>query len=151
MENAQKAYALAMEKATSTHLDEIQPMRSELGSAQTAHDLEVEATRSKHQDEIDTMKLELEDIKEAHAIQIDEIKSAHNEELKMMESSLQNKIEKSWTLVNFMMKVLKKSEGLMKSREELILTQAAKLRQEETKVTESQKVIQGQRKNILQT
>ena len=75
---------------------------------------------------------------------------------------MEKKIEKSWTLVNFMMKVLKKSEGLMKSREEMILTQAAKLEEEETKMivcmekaeeslrvmNESQKVIQSQRKTI---
>ena len=191
LENANKAYALEMEEATSTHLDEIQAIRSELGSAQTAHALEIEEirsthqdkiktmklesekiqkaqalqieeTRSKHQEEIDTMKLELEDTKQAHAIQIDETRSIHNEELKTMESSMQKKIEKSWTLVNFMMKVLKKSEELMKSREEMILTQAAKLEQEETKMivctekaeerlrmmNERQKDIQGQRKTI---
>ena len=60
LENAQKAYGLALEEATSTHLNKIQAMSSELGRARTSHALEIEKIRSTHQDEIQTMKLESE-------------------------------------------------------------------------------------------
>ena len=55
LEKAQKAYALALEEALSTHLNKA--MSSELGRA---HALEIEKIRSTHQDEIQTMKLESE-------------------------------------------------------------------------------------------
>ena len=55
LEKAQKAYALALEEALSTHLNKA--MSSELGRA---HALEIEKIRSTHQDGIQTMKLESE-------------------------------------------------------------------------------------------
>jgi len=191
LENTQKAHALAMEEAMSTHQGEIQALRSELESAQTfhaeeivemrltnqnkilameresekiqkAHALEIEETQSRQKKEIDTMKMELEDIKQAHALQINETRSAHSEEMKQTESLLEEKLQKSWILSTFMMKVLKKSEVLMKSREELILTQAVRLKEEANLtiecmeegeeslriINESQKVIQSQRETI---
>ena len=54
---------------------------------------------------------------------------------------MQEKIKKIWTLVDFMMKVLNKSEELMKSREELILTQATKLNEFRDEAEESLKMM----------
>jgi len=75
---------------------------------------------------------------------------------------LQGKIDKSWTLVGFMMKVLEKSNGAARAREELMGTQAAMLSQVKAELAEckenigeslkmvrdSQEVIQGQRETI---
>ena len=161
-EKTQAAHDLEVEEMTSAHKEEIQTMKIDAEKAQEAHDLELEETQSKHKEEIDAMKLELENTKQAHAVQIDETRSRYDKDVKTTEILLQEKIEKSWTLVNFMMEVLKKSEALMKSREEMIMTQAGKLKQVETNITdcrekveeslrmmkESQKVIHSQRKII---
>ena len=50
-------------------------------------------------------------------------------------------IEKSWTLVKFMMKVLNKSQGAAKAREELVMTQAAMLKQLKEEVSECKESI----------
>ena len=83
-------------------------------------------------------------------------------ELENTKRTLEGKLEKSWTLVRFMMKVLKKSQEAAKTREQLVASQAAMLRQlqeelDECKVNigeslkmmnDSHEVIQGQRKTI---
>ena len=83
-------------------------------------------------------------------------------ELENTKRTLEGKFEKSWTLVRFMMKVLKKSQEAAKTREQLVASQAAMLRQlqeelDECKVNigesfkmmnDSHEVIQGQRKTI---
>merc|ERR1712038_534636 len=79
---------------------------------------------------------ELENTKRAHATQIQQMRSRHAKELENQESTLQEKVEKSWTLVRFMMKVLKKSQGAAKAREELVVTQAAMLKQLKAEVAE---------------
>merc|ERR1712212_68995 len=75
---------------------------------------------------------------------------------------LEGKLEKSWTLVKFMLKVVKKSQEAAKAREELLVTQAAMLKQLKVEVadckaniadslklvSDSQEVIQGQRETI---
>merc|ERR1719297_254591 len=90
------------------------------------------------------------------------MKSSHGEELEKQRSSLQEEIDKSWTLVDFMMEVVKKSKGAAKTREELVNTQSTMLGQLKAEVTEckenigdslkmvrdSQKVIQGQQSTI---
>merc|ERR1719458_567443 len=87
--------------------------------------------REKEQ-EVRTMKIELQNNQKAHADEIDEIKSRHNNELK----ELRVDGEKSWTLANHLMKALEKSKELMKSREELVVAQAAKLKEVEKEVTD---------------
>ena len=72
----------------------------------------------KREQEVQTTKAELEKTKRDHATRIQRIKSRW-----------QNDVEKSWTLVSFMMKVLKKVQGAAKAREELVVTQAAMLKQ----------------------
>ena len=76
--------------------------------------------------------------------------------------TLRGELEKSWTLVRFMMKVMKKSQGAAKAREELVVRQAAMLKELKEELAEckenigeslkvvnkSQEVIQGQRKTI---
>merc|ERR1711962_1946621 len=79
--------------------------------------------------DVKALKAELESTKGAHAAQIAELKSSHAEELEKQRSTMQGKIDKSWTLVGFMMKVLKKSNGAAKAREKLMGTQAAMLSQ----------------------
>merc|ERR1712038_669907 len=84
---------------------------------------------------------ELENTKRAHATQIQQMRSRHAKELENQESTLQEKVEKSWTLVRFMMKVLKKSQGAAKAREDLVVTQAAMLKQLKAEVAECRETI----------
>jgi len=83
-------------------------------------------------------------------------------ELERTKTRLEEKLEKSWTLVKFMLKVVKKSQGAAKAREELMVTQATMLKQLKVEVveckaniadslklvTDSQEVIRGQRETI---
>merc|ERR1712038_143741 len=124
--------------------------------------LDVKALKSEREQEVEALKAELESTKGAHAAQMTELKSSHAEELEKQRSTLQGKADKSWTLVGFMMKVLKKSNGAAKAREELMGTQAAMLGQLKAELAEckenigeslkmvrdSQEVIQGQRETI---
>merc|ERR1712241_105846 len=124
--------------------------------------LDVKALKAEREEEVEALKAELESTKGAHAAQIAELKSSHSEELERQRSTLQGKIDKSWTLVGFMMKVLKKSNGAAKAREKLMGTQAAMLSQLKAELADckenigeslrmvrnSQEVIQGQRETI---
>jgi len=124
--------------------------------------LDVKALKAEREQEVEALKAELESTKGAHAAQMAELKSSHAEELEKQRSTLQGKIDKSWTLVGFMMKVLKKSNGAAKAREKLMGTQAAMLSQLKAELAEckenigeslkmvrdSQEVIQGQRETI---
>merc|ERR1711971_1304559 len=83
-------------------------------------------------------------------------------ELVRTERRLEEKLEKSWTLGKFMLKVAKKSQEAAKSREELMVTQATMLKQQKVEVaeckaniadslkmvTDGQEVIRGQRETI---
>merc|ERR1712004_58441 len=91
--------------------------------------LDVKALKAEREQEVEALKAELESTKGAHAAQMAELKSSHAEELEKQRSTLQGKIDKSWTLVGFMMKVLEKSNGAARAREELMGTQAAMLSQ----------------------
>merc|ERR1712038_492595 len=124
--------------------------------------LDVKALKSEREQEVEALKAELESTKGAHAAQMTELKSSHAEELEKQRSILQGKADKSWTLVGFMMKVLRKSNGAAKAREKLMGTQAAMLGQLKAELAEckenigeslkmvrdSQEVIQGQRETI---
>merc|ERR1712038_504364 len=124
--------------------------------------LDVKALKAEREQEVEALKAELKSTKGAHAAQMAELKSSHAEELEKQRSTLQGKIDKSWTLVGFMMKVLKKSNGAAKAREKLMGTQAAMLSQLKAELAEckenigeslkmvrdSQEVIQGQRETI---
>ena len=92
----------------------------------------VESSLREKEQEIQSIKTELQNNQKSHASEIDEIKSRHNDELK----TLREEGEKSWTLVNHLMRTLKKSKELMKSREELVVAQATKLKQVEKEVAE---------------
>ena len=50
--------------------------------------------------------------------------------------SLETEAQKSWALLNHMMHILKQSKETMKAREELVVAQAAKLKQGEKEVTD---------------
>merc|ERR1711872_1073801 len=124
--------------------------------------LDVDALKAEREQEVEALKAELESMKGAHAAQMAEMKSSHSEELEKQRSTLQGKVDKSWALVGFMMKVLKKSNGAARAREELMGTQAAMLSQLKAELAEckenigeslkmvrdSQEVIQGQRETI---
>ena len=83
-------------------------------------------------------------------------------ELEWTKRRLEGKLEKSWTLVKFMLKVVKKSQEAAKAREELLATQTTMLKQLKVEVadckaniadslklvSDSQEVIQGQRETI---
>merc|ERR1711962_1707452 len=98
--------------------------------------VDVKALKAEREQEVEALKAELESTKGAHAAQMAELKSSHAEELEKQRSTLQSKIDKSWTLVGFMMKVLKKSNGAAKAREKLIGTQAAMLSQLKAELAE---------------
>ena len=51
--------------------------------------------------------------------------------LKLELEMKQEEMEKSWTLVSYMMKVMSSSKVMMKSKEELVVTQAAKIEEME--------------------
>merc|ERR1719495_1713008 len=101
-------------------------------------------------------------MKSNHSIQVADMKLSHAEELEEQRSSLQEEIDKSWTLVDFMMEVVKKSKEAAKTREELVNTQSTMLVQLKAEVAkckenigdslkmvrDSQKVIQGQQSTI---
>ena len=98
----------------------------------------VESSLREKEQEVRTMKIELEDNQKAHANEIDEIKSRHASEVDEIKSRHNDEVkelraedEKSWTLVNHMMRALQKSKELMKSTEELVVAQAAKLKEVE--------------------
>merc|ERR1712061_102679 len=118
LENSTRAHATQIQEMMSGHADELEKQER---LAETSF-------REKEQ-QIQTTKAELENTKRAHATQIQQMRSRHAKELENQESTLQEKVEKSWTLVRFMMKVLKKSHGAAKAREELVVTQAAMLKQ----------------------
>merc|ERR1712200_24160 len=102
------------------------------------------------------------DLKSAHYTQMANTKSRLAENMEEQRSSLQEEIDKSWTLVDFMMEVVKKSKEAAKTREELVNTQSTMLVQLKAEVAEckenigdslkmvrdSQKVIQGQQRTI---
>merc|ERR1712038_621703 len=91
--------------------------------------LDVKALKAEREQEVEALKAELESTKGAYAAQMAELKSSHAEELERQRNTLQGKVDKSWTLVGFMMKVLKKSNGAARAREDLMGTQAAMLSQ----------------------
>merc|ERR1712200_401152 len=76
------------------------------------------------------------DLKSAHDTQMANTKSRFAEELEKQRSSLQEEIDKSWTLVDFMMEVVKKSKEAAKTREELVNSQATMLGQLKEEVAE---------------
>merc|ERR1712012_768434 len=124
--------------------------------------LNVKAEKAEKEQEVEALKAELELAKNNHAAQMAEMKSSHAEELEKLRSTLQGKVDKSWTLVDFMMKVLKKTQGAAKAREDLMDTQATMVGQLKAEVGEckenirdnlkmvrdSQAVIQVQKKTI---
>jgi len=124
--------------------------------------LGVKAEKAEKEQEVEALKAELELAKNNHATQMAKMKSSHAEELEKLRSTLQGKVDKSWTLVDFMMKVLKKTQGAAKAREDLIDTQATMVSQLKAEVGEckenirdnlkmvrdSQAVIQEQQKTI---
>ena len=105
----------------------------------------VEQSLREKEQEVQTMKIELQNKEKDHANQIAEIKSRHNNELK----ELRAEGEKSWTLVNHLMRTLQKSKELMKSREELVVAQATKLKQVEKEVTECKENIVTRATNLV--
>merc|ERR1712012_1498122 len=124
--------------------------------------LNVKAEKAEKEQEVEALKAELELAKNNHAAQMAEMKSSHAEELEKLRSTLQGKVDKSWTLVDFMMKVLKRTQGAAKAREDLMDTQATMVGQLKAEVGEckenirdnlkmvrdSQAVIQVQKKTI---
>ena len=124
--------------------------------------LGVKAEKAEKEQEVEALKAELELAKNNHATQMAKMKSSHAEELEKLRSTLQGKVDKSWTLVDFMMKVLKKTQGAAKAREDLMDTQATMVSQLKAEVGEckenirdnlkmvrdSQAVIQVQKKTI---
>merc|ERR1719234_964385 len=84
-------------------------------------------------------------MKNNHASEITEPKSRHNDELK----TLQAEGEKTWTLINHLMRTLKRSNDLMKSREELVVAQAAKLKQVEKEVTDYKEYVATNMANLI--
>jgi len=124
--------------------------------------LDVKAEKAEKEQEVEALKAELELAKNIHAAQMAEMKSSHAGELEKLRSTLQGKVDKSWTLVDFMMKVLKKTQGAAKAREDLMDTQATMVSQLKGEVGEckenilenlkmvrdSQEVIQVQKKTI---
>ena len=130
LENSTRAHATQIQEMMSGHADELEKQER---LAETSF-------REKEQ-QIQTTKAELENTKRAHATQIQQMRSRHAKELENQESTLQEKVEKSWTLVRFMMKVLKKSQGAAKARENLVVTQAAMLKQLKAEVAECKETI----------
>lgn len=135
-----------MTKAEKLHLQRLEEKlllaETSLKTAESSLQTVESSLREKEQ-EARTMKIELEDNQKAHANEIDEIKSRHASEIDETKSrhngdlkELREDGEKSWTLVNHLMKALEKSKELMKSREELVVAQAAKLKEVEKEVTE---------------
>merc|ERR1712165_172946 len=98
--------------------------------------LDVKALKAEREQEVEALKAELESTKGAHAAQMAELKSSHAEEQERQRSTLQGKVDKSWTLVEFVMKVLKKSNGAARAREDLMGTQAAMLGQLKAELAE---------------
>merc|ERR1712200_303372 len=76
------------------------------------------------------------DLKSAHDTQMANTKTRLAEDMEEQRSSLQEEIDKSWTLVDFMMEVVKKSKEAAKTREELVNTQTTMLRQLKAEVAE---------------
>merc|ERR1719391_1781776 len=81
------------------------------------------------------------------------------ESLKLELEKKQEEMEKSWTLVLYMMKVMSSSKEMMKSKEELVVAQAAKIEEMEKQVADlsehtvrmintSHSVIEAQEKTI---
>merc|ERR1719150_650452 len=101
-------------------------------------------------------------MKSSHDTEMANTKSRLAEDMEKQRSSLQEEIDKSWTLVDFMMEVVKKSKEAAKTREELVNSQATMLGQLKAEVADckenigeslkmvrdSQKVIQGQQSTI---
>ena len=58
------------------------------------------------------------------------------ESLKLQLETKQEEMEKSWTLVSYMMNVMSSSREMLKSKEELVGTQAAKLKEMEKHVSD---------------
>merc|ERR1712012_993041 len=121
--------------------------------------LDVKAEKAEKEQEVEALKAELELAKYNHAAQMAEMKSSHAEELdkqrstmqgKLEEqrSTLQGKVDKSWTLVNFMMKVLKKIQGAAKAREDLMDTQATMVSQLRAEVGECKENIRDNLKMV---
>ena len=110
-----------------------------------------ETSLKEKEQELQTMTVELENTKRAHATQIEEMRSSHADEIEKQESTLQlqsllaqGEIEKSWTLVSFMMKVLKKSQGAAKAREELVVSQASMLKQLKDEIDLLKQTVSGE-------
>ena len=77
---------------------------------------------------------ELQAMKDNHASEMDERRAEG---------------EKSWTLVNHLMRTLKKSNDLMMAREELVVAQAAKLKQVEKEVADYKEYVATKVANLL--
>ena len=77
--------------------------------------LDVKAKKAEKEQEVEALKAELENTKNAHAAQITEMKSSHAEELNRLRSTLQGRVDESWTLVDFMMEVMKKYHRAVKA------------------------------------
>jgi len=157
-------------------IENVQKLKKSLLQAETLlkeKDQELEDLKLEKDQEIKTLQVELENTKSSHANQVADLKSAHDtqmantksrfaEELEKQRSSLQEETDKSWTLVYFMMEVVKKSKEAAKTREELVNSQATMLGQLKAEVAkckenigdslkmvrDSQKVIQGQQSTI---
>jgi len=70
-------------------------------------------------------------------------KENENELLKLELEKKQEEMGKSWTLVSYMMKVMSSSREMMKSKEELVVTQAAKIKEMEKQVTDFSQTTEG--------
>merc|ERR1712012_1117542 len=110
--------------------------------------LNVKAEKAEKEQEVEALKAELELAKNNHAAQMAEMKSSHAEELEKLRSTLQGKVDKSWTLVDFMMKVLKRTQGAAKAREDLMDTQATMVGQLKAEVGECKENIQDNLKMV---
>jgi len=144
----------------------VKTLQVELENTKSSHATQMADLQSKHATQVAAMKAshatEVANMKSNHSAQVADMISSHAEKLEEQRKSLQEEIDKSWTLVDFMMEVVKKSKEAAKTREELVNSQATMLVQLKEEVAEckeniedslkmardSQEVIQAQQGTI---
>ena len=85
------------------------------------------------ENEIEMLKLDLEQKQQEMEIALKE-KDNEVETVKLESEKKQDEIEKSWTLVSYMMNVMLNSQEMFKAKEEVVVTQAAKIEEMEKQV-----------------
>merc|ERR1719430_1675309 len=94
-----------------------------------------ENTLKEKENEVEMLKLDLEKKQQEMENALKE-KEEKVERVKLELEKKQDEMEKSWTLVSYMMNVMSSSQEMMKSKEELVVTQAAKIEEMEEQISE---------------